>query len=115
MGRLSTIEDVERRAQQADEAPAEAAQPAAQAAAQEAPAAPEPTPEPAPAPQAAAQPAAEQPTRPARKSQAQIEMDFHGLDEKPPKGNGHGALVVLAVIVVVAIVVYVANYQLHFF
>lgn len=45
----------------------------------------------------------------ASKSQAQQEVDFHGLDNLEKKSGGHIALIVVAVVIVVAAALKVAN------
>lgn len=43
------------------------------------------------------------------KSQAQQEVDFHGLDSLEKKSGGHIALIVVAVVIVVAAALKIAN------
>lgn len=99
VGRLSTIDSLEQRRereqQEAGRQQEQAAAGAAQAAALQ---------------QEAAQPAA-----PARKSQAQLEAEFHGLGTQGKRDGGHTALIAAAVIIVAAAAVYIANYTLHLF
>lgn len=87
MSKLSHIEDVERRAQQA----------AAQAVAQE--------------PEVASP---EQPVSEQGDMSAEQEEEFHGLDTTPPMGTGHKALIVVAVVVVIVAILYIVNSWVHF-
>ena len=85
MSKLSHIEDVERRAQQAQ-----------QTVTQPETAAPE-------------QPVSEQ-----GDMSAEQEEEFHGLDTTPPMGAGHKALIVVAVVVVIVAILYIVNSWVHF-
>lgn len=106
MGRLTTIEDVEKREAAQDEEQMRAAQEAMlksrpapeQHSADDEPASPQPrvdNHEPAP--------------KPVPKSQAQQETDFHGLNDLEKKSGGHIALIVVAVVIVVAAALKIAN------
>lgn len=90
MSKLSHIEDVERRAQQAQQA-------AAQAVTQE--------------PEVASH---EQPVSEQGDMSAEQEEEFHGLDTTPPMGAGHKALIVVAVVVVIVAILYIVNSWVHF-
>ncbi len=90
MSKLSHIEDVERRAQQAQ-------QTVTQTVASE--------------PEAAVP---EQPVSEQGDMSAEQEEEFHGLDTTPPMGTGHKALIVVAVIVVIVAILYIVNSWVHF-
>lgn len=101
VGRLSTIDSLEQRREREQQEASRQQEQAAAGAAQ---------------PQAAApQQGAEQPAAPARKSQAQLEAEFHGLGTQGKRDGGHTALIAAAVIIVAAAAVYIANYTLHLF
>lgn len=42
------------------------------------------------------------------------EEEFHGLDSTQPMGTGHKALIILATIVVVVAILYIVNSWIHF-
>lgn len=86
MSKLSHIEDVERRAQQAQQTVA-------------------------PEPEAASP---EQPVSEQGDMSAEQEEEFHGLDTTPPMGAGHKALIVVAVVVVIVAILYIVNSWVHF-
>ena len=98
MSKLSSIEDVERRAQQAQER--------AQQAVESAPA----------AAQTAAEPTAVPQTTPVEQGDmsAEQEEEFHGLDSTQPMGAGHKALIAIAVVVVIVAILYIVNSWIHF-
>lgn len=45
---------------------------------------------------------------------AQQEADFHGIDTSKPMGIGHRFLVILAVLVTIAAILYIVNSWVHF-
>lgn len=90
MSKLSHIEDVERRAQQAQ-------QTVTQTVALE--------------PEAAVP---EQSVSEQGDMSAEQEEEFHGLDTTPPMGAGHKALIVIAAVVVVIAILYIVNSWVHF-
>lgn len=132
MGNLSHIEDVEARNAAADEQEMRAAQQALRAAQERtAPVAPQADAVPA----SDAEPARQAPAgghegrkpdapaaagrgrlqeRPQEHMTAQQEEDFHGLSSMESMGVGQKILIVLAVIVVIAAILYVLNNWLHF-
>lgn len=101
MSKLSSIEDVERRARQEQERAARAA-------------------EADPAPRENQTSAAAQPTSVSDPASDQGDMtaeqeeEFHGLDTTPPMGVGHKALIVIAVVVVIVAILYIVNSWIHF-
>lgn len=90
MSKLSHIEDVERRAQQAQQTVTQTV---------------------APEPETAA---SEQPISEQGDMSAEQEEEFHGLDTTPPMGAGHKALIVVAVVVVIVAILYIVNSWVHF-
>ena len=90
MSKLSHIEDVERRAQQAQQTVTQAV---------------------APEPETAAP---EQPVSEQGDMSSEQEEEFHGLDTTPPMGTGHKALIVVAVVVVIVAILYIVNSWVHF-
>ena len=90
MSKLSHIEDVERRAQQAQQTVTQTV---------------------APEPETAAP---EQPISEQGDMSAEQEEEFHGLDTTPPMGAGHKALIVVAVVVVIVAILYIVNSWVHF-
>ena len=90
MSKLSHIEDVERRAQQAQQTVTQTVTPEPEAAVPE-------------------QSVSEQ-----GDMSAEQEEEFHGLDTTPPMGAGHKALIVAAVVVVIVAILYIVNSWVHF-
>ncbi len=90
MSKLSHIEDVERRAQQARQTVTQTV---------------------APEPEAAVP---EQSVSEQGDMSAEQEEEFHGLDTTPPMGAGHKALIVIAAVVVVIAILYIVNSWVHF-
>lgn len=90
MSKLSHIEDVERRAQQAQQTVTQTV---------------------APEPEAAVP---EQSVSGQGDMSAEQEEEFHGLDTTPPMGAGHKALIVVAVVVVIVAILYIVNSWVHF-
>lgn len=90
MSKLSHIEDVERRAQQARQTVKQTV---------------------APEPEAAVP---EQSVSEQGDMSAEQEEEFHGLDTTPPMGAGHKALIVIAAVVVVIAILYIVNSWVHF-
>lgn len=90
MSKLSHIEDVERRAQQARQTVTQTV---------------------APVPEAAVP---EQSVFEQGDMSAEQEEEFHGLDTTPPMGAGHKALIVVAVVVVIVAILYIVNSWVHF-
>ena len=126
MGRLSSIEEVEQRneqaeaqakleAQRAQEAEAATrAQEAERARAAEAAAQAQQQAQAAQQQAAAKQESGTAAQRPRRQPvTADEEADFHGLSESESLGTGHKALVVAGVVVLIAIVGYILNYWLN--
>lgn len=97
MSKLSHIEDVERRNQQAREHEARAA--ATDFVSDDVPA-----PDSGPSPSVSEQ----------GDMSAEQEEEFHGLDTTPPMGAGHKALIVVAVVVVIVAILYIVNSWVHF-
>ena len=90
MSKLSHIEDVERRNQQARQTVTQTV---------------------APEPEAAVP---EQSVFEQGDMSAEQEEEFHGLDTTPPMGAGHKALIVVAVVVVIVAILYIVNSWVHF-
>lgn len=90
MSKLSHIEDVERRAQQAQQTVTQTV---------------------APEPEAVVP---EQSVSEQGDMSAEQEEEFHGLDTTPPMGAGHKALIVVAVVVVIVAILYIVNSWVHF-
>lgn len=109
MGKLSHIDDFDESAQKG-EPPAQTDQQRAVEPIYSAPA-PESKPQVEPAPQEAAKP---QPTQ-SQQSAAKSAAEFHGLEEGGKAGGPQAIIVVLAVVVCVAAIAYIANYSLHLF
>ena len=97
MSKLSHIEDVERRNQQAQE---HEARPAASDSVSDDATAPDPSPSASVSEQG--------------DMSAEQEEEFHGLDTTPPMGAGHKALIVIAVVVVIVAILYIVNSWVHF-
>lgn len=95
MAKLSHIEDVEKRREQ------EAAQVAARAAEAEI----------ASEKQTVSEP---QPTAQPSRTASEMEADFHGIDADEKMGSGQRFLIILAVLVTLAAVLYIVNSWLHF-
>lgn len=111
MAKLSHIEDIElKRAQEAmQQAQAQEAQEQAQA--QEA----QETPTNQTQPQDDAREAASSKTAGVQgKTTAQQEAEFHGIDTSKPMGVGHRFLIILAVLVTIAAILYIVNSWVHF-
>lgn len=100
MGRLSHIDDVERKLNEQQGA-GEQAEPVTEQVAAER----------AAAPRSAA--SAPRPAQRAPKSLAEQDADFHGLNETGKKSSGHTALIVVAIVIFVVIVAYVCSYNLR--
>ncbi len=117
MGRLTTIDDIERQKAAADEEEMRAAQEAfggsASGAAHGEDSEPEESAEDIAQQVGAdqgAQQAAEYSAAPqAAKSTAQQELDFHGLDNLEKHSSGHVALIVIAVVIVIAAALKIAG------
>ena len=95
LAKLSHIEDIEqRREQQTARVPEQP-----------------PKPEPAPVTEAEAAPRQDNSSA---KTQSQLEEDFHGIDVGTPMGVGQKFLIILAVLVTLAALLYIVNSWLHF-
>ena len=120
MGRLTTIDDIERQKAAADEEEMRAAQEAFGGSASGAAHGEDSEPEES-AEDIAQQPAEHSATAQARagkdahqapqaaKSTAQQELDFHGLDNLEKHSSGHVALIVIAVVIVIAAALKIAG------
>ena len=115
MGRLTTIEDVEKKSAAQDDEQMRAAQEVmlnarakSDVQAQSASPARDNTLS-ADASQASRQKAERTPEAPVSKSQAQQEVDFHGLDNLEKKSGGHVALIAIAIVIVVVAALKIAN------
>lgn len=116
MGRLTTIADVEKREAEQDDEQMRAAQEAmlgsrvkSDVQSKAAPRVQSSRVRHGEEPQATEQ-SAQRPTEtPSSKSQAQKEVDFHGLDSLEKKSGGHIALIVVAIVIVIAAALKIAN------
>lgn len=114
MGRLTTIDDMEKKAaagqEDAENGQASQAETAAvergAAAEHQRPVEPQ---RPAASHTQAMSQAAQRAKQPAKKTGAQQEADFHGLDNLEKHSSGHIALIVVAVVIVVAAALKIAN------
>lgn len=97
MGKLSHIEDVERRAQQEQADEPKAASP--DSASRDIPNSETSQPD---------------SVSPQGDMSAEQEEEFHGLDSTQPMGAGHKALIVIAVVVVIVAILYIVNSWIHF-
>ena len=102
MGKLTSIDELETRAERAQGAGSGEARPE--------PAQPQGTPS---RPQVAA-PQAQEQSAAAALDNAAAEEKFHGISENESLGAGHTALVVVAGIALVAVIAYFVNYWFHF-
>lgn len=57
--------------------------------------------------------AQQRPAQPVPKSLAEQDADFHGLNETGKKSSGHTALIVVAILIFVVIAIYVCGYNLR--
>lgn len=116
MGKLSHIEDVEQRNAAREQEQMQAAQEALLSArAHEVASAQEAVrPDMSSTPEAAGTPEALDSSAPRDNLTAQQEEDFHGLSSVESMGAGQKILIVLAVMVVIAAVLYILNSWFHF-
>ena len=113
MGKLSHIEDVEARQAAFEQAQMQAAQEAIRQAQQPAAASEQGQPE-ADSGFSVQEPADHDAQEPRLETTASQEEDFHGLSSVDSMGVGQKFLIVLAIVVVVAAVLYILDSWLHF-